>query len=147
MSASKKKQAKRRNDLKVEKVDNSTKSPRRNWRKTFLDTLRNTANVRAACQAANVTRSNAYKFYHKDKKFAALWDEALEDACDVLEARAWKRAEVSDQILMFLLKAHRPNKYADRLKQEITGANGQELFNHGVIAGLLAPRPSGDSSG
>lgn len=110
-----------------------TKSPRRNWRKPFLETLRNTSNVRAACQAAKVTRSNAYKFYHADPKFAAQWDEALESACDILEARAWERSKTSDQLLMFLLRAHRPNKYAERLKQEITGANGA-----GVVIDLVA---------
>ena len=122
-----------------------TRKARRNWKKPFLDTLRNSANVRAACQAAVISRQSAYEARRKDAKFAAQWDEALEDACDVLEARAWKRAEVSDPILMFLLKAHRPNKYSERIKQEITGANGQELFNHGVIAGLLADRPSGNN--
>ena len=29
---------------------------------------------------------------------------------------------------------------------EVTGAEGRELFNHNVIAGLLASRPSGDTT-
>lgn len=99
----------------------NTRKPRRNWKKSFLDALRNSANVRAACQAANIGRTRVYNEYAKNKKFAAAWDEAIESACDILEARAWKRSETSDAVLMFLLKAHRPGKYADRVKQEISG--------------------------
>jgi hypothetical protein len=48
------------------------------------------------------------------------WDEALEDACDILEAEAWKRArDKSDLLLIFLLKAHRPAKYRETTRHEI----------------------------
>lgn len=105
-----------------------TRKARRNWKKPFLEALRNSANVRAACQAAGIARSRAYDEYGKNKKFAAAWDEALESACDILEARAWERSKTSDQLLMFLLRAHRPNKYAERIKNEVSGEIGIKTY-------------------
>ena len=89
------------------------KSP--SWEKRFLTALANTANVRASCQAANVSRDYVYKRRRNNKAFAAAWAEALEDACDVLEAKARQRAlsGESDTLLIFLLKAHRPEKFRD----------------------------------
>ena len=64
----------------------------RNWKKRFLDTMRETANVRLACHAAGIPRSSAYFRREKNKKFAAEWDEAIEEATDMLEAVALARA-------------------------------------------------------
>jgi len=92
----------------------------------FLDRLRSSGNVRAACNAAGVKRRNAYRWRKKWSTFAEEWDDALEDACDILEAEAWKRAikKNSDRLLMFLLKAHRPGKYKARAVIEHTGVDG-----------------------
>jgi predicted MPP superfamily phosphohydrolase len=84
------------------------------WRPIFLKVLRNTANVRAACEKAGVTRQAAYKSRNASEEFRAQWDEAIEDAVDVLEAVAQDRArKTSDTLLIFLLKAHRPDKYRE----------------------------------
>jgi hypothetical protein len=89
------------------------------WYKPFLKVLTNTANVRAAANAAGITRAGAYYARKHDDSFASEWDVALEDACDLLEWVARKRAyESSDVLLIFLLKAHRPERYADRLQVE-----------------------------
>jgi hypothetical protein len=42
--------------------------------------------VRAAAQAAGVTRQGAYKAAKNNAEFKAAWGEALEDACDDMEA-------------------------------------------------------------
>jgi hypothetical protein len=74
-----------------------------------------TANVRAACDAAGVSRPVVYAHRARSQEFAAAWDVALEDACDRLEMIALERARsVSDTLLIFLLKAHRPAKYRER---------------------------------
>ena len=88
----------------------------------WLDKLRNSGNVRAACKAANVSRSTVYYWRHKYRWFELAWDAAMEDACDILEGVAWERSTVgqSDRLLMFLLKAHRPDRFAERIKQDIT---------------------------
>jgi len=84
----------------------------------FLDRLGDTGNVRAACEAAGVPRRTAYNWRKRFATFAADWDEALENACDILEGEAWRRAitQDSDRLLMFLLKAHRREKYSDRVE-------------------------------
>ncbi len=93
------------------------------WRPAFLAALRNSANVRASCMAAGISRKTAYQHRNRSAEFRAQWDDAIEDACDVLEAEAWQRARsTSDVLLIFLLKAHRPGMYRDRF--EITGKDG-----------------------
>ena len=95
------------------------------WKAAFIACLRNSANVRASCQAAGVRRTDAYKARDKDKKFASEWDEALQDALDILEAEMMKRAKSgSDTLMIFLMKAHRPEKYRDVYRTELTGKNG-----------------------
>ena len=77
----------------------------------------------------------------RSKRFAAQWDDALEEATDLLEAEAWRRAftgidkpmffkgevvasikKYSGPLLMFLLEAHRPQKFRDGGKVEQPGA-------------------------
>ena len=102
----------------------------------FIDKLRNSGNVRLSCNAAGVNRSTAYNWRDKWATFAAEWDEALEDACDILEAEAWKRAvnDKSDRLLMFLLKAHRPDKFKERTATELTGADGGPIKAYTILA-------------
>ena len=107
-------------------------------RRAFLKTLAETGNVSGATRAAEVSRSHAYTLKAQDPEFAALWEEALGAAVDALEAEARHRAvdgveqphfhqgkvtgsvrKYSDALLMFLLRAHRPEKYRDR---QIEGA-------------------------
>ena len=103
----------------------------RRWQRPFLAALKNTGNVRAACGHAGVERSTVYRARRDDPSFAKKWDEAKDEATDVLEAEAWRRAlrgveepvfyrgkqvgttkHYSDALLMFLLRANRPETYA-----------------------------------
>ena len=87
------------------------------WAPAFLATLAQMANVRAACQAAGIARQTAYDRRAADEDFAALWAEAIEEAVDLLEAEAWRRAcGESDRLLESLLRAHRPELY-DRARR------------------------------
>ncbi len=102
-------------------------------RRAFLKKLSETGNVSEAARASKVSRSHAYALKLADPAFAADWMDALESATDLLEAEARHRAvegveqphfhqgqvtgsvrKYSDSLLMFLLKAHRPEKYRDR---------------------------------
>jgi hypothetical protein len=89
--------------------------PEPQWVAPFLRVLRETANVRACADAAGIDRRTAYYRRDNDPDFRAAWDDCLEDACDVLEAKARERAlaGLSDNLLMFLLKAHRPRVYRE----------------------------------
>ena len=102
-------------------------------RRAFLKALGETGNVSAAARASKVSRSHAYALKQSEPAFAAEWADALESATDLLEAEARHRAvhgvetphfhqgrvtgtvrKYSDSLLMFLLKAHRPEKFRDR---------------------------------
>ncbi len=106
-------------------------------RETFLEALTNTCNVTDACKAANIGRQTAYAWRESDEAFALAWAGALEEAVDALEKEAWRRAhdgtdkpivyqgvvtgtyrEYSDRLMEILLKAHRPEKYIERLRTE-----------------------------
>lgn len=99
------------------------------WAPIFLKTLAETANVRAACNAAGIARKTAYQHRNRSEVFAAKWDEALDEACDILEAAARERAlTMSDTLLIFLLKAHRPALYRETSRHELAGADGGGLL-------------------
>lgn len=108
--------------------------------KKFLDVLRETCNVSEAANAAGVARRTVYEWRDADDAFRAAWDEAEQVAADRLEREAWRRAvegtdkpvtfqgvitatykEYSDKMLEMLLKAHRPDKFKDRVQNEHTG--------------------------
>lgn len=116
-------------------------------KQTFLDTLRETCNVTLASRACGISSGTAYKHRKDDPLFAERWDEALGEGIDLLEdavaTRAFKgvekpvfnRGEVagyvveySDSLAMFLLKAHRPEKYRERSQVENTGGMRLEIF-------------------
>lgn len=114
------------------------------WAMPFLDHLRQSANVAASARAVGVSSSAVYALRERDGDFRASWDEALEDAYDMLEAEARRRAfegvdepvfyqghevgtvcKYSDSLAQFLLKGYRRRKFGD--KTEITGADGGAL--------------------
>ncbi len=114
------------------------------WAMPFLDHLRESANISASARAVGVSSSAVYALRERDGDFRAAWDEALEDAYDVLEAEARRRAfegveepvfyqgrecgvvrKYSDGLAQFLLKGYRRKKFGD--KTEITGADGGAL--------------------
>ena len=111
-------------------------------RRMFLAALAACGNVTRAAQAACCTREGAYHLRTQDADFAAAWDDALEQAADVLEQEAFRRAhdgveepltcargliydettgqpvtvrKYSDTLLIFLLKGARPQKYRDNV--------------------------------
>lgn len=115
----------------------------------FISHLMESGNVSESSDKAGTSRSKVYKYKNERDKdgnlmhveFSQAWDEAIEIAIDALEAEARRRAfkgvekpvgwyqgvsggtvrEYSDNLLMFLLKAHRPEKYKERSEQTIHG--------------------------
>jgi hypothetical protein len=111
------------------------------WAPAFLQRLSECANIRAACIAVGTSRTAVYHRRNTDEKFAQAMALALEDAVDDLELEARRRAyegcekpifhqgeecgrikEYSDTLMIFLLKAHRPEKYRERYEVKQTGA-------------------------
>lgn len=105
----------------------------------FLASLAKHGNVTAAAAAAGVTRFSVYSRRGKDDEFAADWDDAVEKATDLLVMEAKRRAfrgtrkpvfhkgvvcghvrEYSDSLMMFLVKARRP-EYRDKTDMSVSG--------------------------
>ena len=109
------------------------------WRSVFLERLKATGNITLAAAGAGVTRQNVYQTRSRNKTFRRQWDEALEQAVDLLAGEARRRATgmkrdvwyagekvgeenvYSDALLMFLLRAHRPQLYRDNVRVEHPG--------------------------
>jgi hypothetical protein len=85
------------------------------WKPVFLEALRNSPNVKAACRAADIARSLAYREKAADPAFGEAWDDAIADAVDDLEEAAFHRARTeSDTLAIFLLKSHRRDVYGEK---------------------------------
>jgi len=106
-------------------VTNSTpKTKKERW----LTVFRDSGNVRLACFSVGIDRTLAYKWRERDPKFAEEWSQAEEDASDLLEAEALKRAKASsDTLLIFLLKARRPEKYRETVNLNLMHKFAKEL--------------------
>lgn len=105
----------------------------------FLQALAEADDVAAATTAAGIERAKVYQLRRTDPAFAAQWDRAKEAAADRLEQEARRRAlegrqepllsdgkivrdddgrpvavrRYSDDLLLALLKAHRPEMFGD----------------------------------
>lgn len=114
-------------------------------RTAFLAVLAETGIVRRGLEAISISRSAAYKWRDEDADFAAAWDKALAIGIGALEDEAHRRAfegtpelvlvgdgdaakpvevnrKYSDTLAIFLLKAHRPDRYRER--SEVTVRKG-----------------------
>ena len=107
----------------------------------FLEALCTGASVQAACEAAKIGRRTVYDWRAADDDFALAWDQAIEAGTDLLEDEAKRRAfegveepvfhggqqcgtvrKYSDTLLIFLLKARRPEKFRERQDVKHSGA-------------------------
>lgn len=67
---------------------------KRDWRPNFLKRLAVDGDVSASAEAAGLNRATAYKHYHKEPRFKAGWDEAIEKSLDRLEAELIRRGVI-----------------------------------------------------
>jgi hypothetical protein len=105
------------------------------WQAAFIDALARCPSVTAACRVAGISRVQAYAHKERDEKFAAAWDDAIEQSIEGLEAHAFAKAIRGDATLMqFFLKAHKPSIYSDKMRHEV-----------GLLGGivLLPPKEQG----
>lgn len=61
-------------------------------RNAFLDCLREKGNVTAAARLVGIDRATAYRWRDADADFAQAWDDAIEEAADLIELEAHRRA-------------------------------------------------------
>ncbi len=107
---------------------------RATWEKAFLKGLARLGTVTAACKAARIDRTTAYKARDAHSDFKQDWEHAREQFADLLEKEAIRRAtkgtrrakyfkdtllcyerEYSDTLLLALLRANNPQKFKDRV--------------------------------
>jgi len=69
-----------------------TAEEKRIAKETFLKTLGNTANVRAACMQAGVDSSTVYRWQEHDDNFAFAFRQANQEANWLIFGEAWRRA-------------------------------------------------------
>jgi hypothetical protein len=111
------------------------KSKREQWPGLFLDAILMGANVRRASKIAGISENTAYKRRKVDAEFDQAWREAARISTELLEEEAERRAyhgvvkpilykgevvakvrEYSDTLMMFLLKARKPEMYREAPK-------------------------------
>ena len=115
-------------------------NPTIHWIEPFLEALATTANVTVAAGQVGIDRATAYRRKHSDEVFEQRWEEAIEEAVDLLEGEARRRAAVGvdephyykgeivgyvkkydTRLLICLLKAHRPAKYRENFSMTHSG--------------------------
>jgi len=68
-----------------------TEDERRAAQEKFLSTFSKNANVRAACMAAGIDRSQVYRWQEHDEEFSLKFNIATEEANDMIRAALWRR--------------------------------------------------------
>lgn len=85
------------------------------WEKAYISALSQTGNWSLSAQIASVDKKTARARYLTSPEFRAACDDAIDTGIDILEAEARRRAMAgSDVLLIFLMKANRPEKYRDQ---------------------------------
>ncbi len=116
----------------------------------FLRELAKRGIVSHAARKAKISRQTVYDHRRADPEFAAAWDEAIDIAAGILEAEAHRRAvtgvlepvfyqgakcgavrKYSDTLLIFLLKAHAPERFADRSSVDLK-TSGKVTVEHSL---------------
>ncbi len=127
----------------------------------FLAALREYGIVSLAVQAAPFSQATAYRWRSDDPAFRKAWDDAVDVSTDRLVREAWRRAsegvkhtwtdkngqehteyKYSDNLLMFLIKARRPQQYRDNATIEHTFEGPRLLVGPREIPTLPQPGPS-----
>jgi hypothetical protein len=91
------------------------RTPNTDWHDTFLASLSGDGNVSKAAKAAHVDRSYAYDQKAADSAFSTQWESAKKLGLDSLTDVAIERAHNgSETLIIFLMKAHEPEKYRER---------------------------------
>ena len=96
----------------------------------ILDALRGGDAIGTACARAGIGRSTFAEWRSADPVLDAQVDDAIEYGTDVLEDVARDRSiRHSDTLLIFLLKARRPDKYREttRISGEVTHRWAEEV--------------------
>jgi hypothetical protein len=88
----------------------------------FLDTYAKTGSVTGAAKAARIRLAMHREKLETDFAYRKAFEGAQEQVVDLLEAEAFRRALAGgDDLLIFLLRAWRPDRYEEIVGVEHTG--------------------------
>lgn len=123
--------------------------------KDFLEAFGTYASISKAARKVKVPRRTIYEWFNTDPIFKADYELATKQAVDALEDEAIRRGmegvlkpiyqggqkvgtvrEYSDTLMSLLLKAWAPEKYKERMHQELTGKGGKPLFSKVDLSSL-----------
>jgi hypothetical protein len=101
----------------------------------FLDTYAQTASISEAAKAAKITLAMHYQHLEADPRYRKAFEAAQQQAVDLLEAEAFRRALAgSDELLMFLLRAWRPERYQEHTTVEHSHSGAVTLVDEASAA-------------
>ena len=88
----------------------------------FLAAFEDLGTITAACRQVGVGRQTVYDWRQADEDFAVALHDARKAVADDLEIEAIRRAkDGSDTLLIFLLKAHAPDRFRENVRVEHSG--------------------------
>lgn len=112
------------------------------WEKKFLELYRKSCNVTLSAQGVKITRDAVYQRRKAYPEFAAIMDTVKDEAIEILEGIGWQRAQrQSDTLLIFFLKANRPEKYKETQRHELSNPDGTNLAMPVVYLPEVKPIP------
>jgi hypothetical protein len=95
------------------------------WAPRLFAVLSEGVSMRQACKLARIGRQTVRDRRLKDPDFDRQVKDALEDAADLLEEeavrRATRKAKPSDALLMFLLRGRRPDVFGSKVDHHHQG--------------------------
>ena len=118
----------------------------------FLNAYSLGGSILRACELSGMSRSNPYR-WSKEDTFSEALSEAKESGVQRLEDWALHRAtdqeNPSDRLVEFLLKAHRPEVYRERVDHRIAGSvehRKRIILDNIEEARVLEVEPNGTSA-
>lgn len=94
----------------------------------FLAAFEDLGTITGACRSTSVGRRTVYDWQQADEDFALALHDARRAVADDLEHEAIRRAkDGSDTLLIFLLKAHDPDRFRENVKVEHSGRVGHDI--------------------
>lgn len=123
-------------------MDDAMDTRKREW----LDAFERMGTVVHACKETETARSTVYNWRQHDEAFALEWADVEEVTTERMEREAYRRAvegvrrdvlyqgtkvgeeqHYSDTLMIFMLKARRPDKYRENVKMELSGSVSHDL--------------------
>lgn len=105
--------------------------PHLSWVGAFLIALAGGASVKSAADRAGISRGEVYFERENNPAFREAWEDAIRMSTEGLEGAAHERAlEKSDLLMMFLLKARRPEIYNEKYQAQKNATIAIQINHH-----------------